>query len=146
MRRIENFTEKVGSTLTDIYVNGSAILAKTSDKQIPLYTICKKHGLQNYAIHVKRFLISNKLIEMVGDHRYIWNQTKAQPNEAMYTYAEKELRKLLREYKPSLKAAKLEFTKASDSTQLSDEQLVAELRSRGYTVTATKEIKQTIQL
>lgn len=148
MKNIESMYEVMYNVLQDIYALSLPEVAQNVERPIGFNTIRKKHGLPStyqYTIHV---LIDMKLIQPINNG-FLWNLQKSAPTMPMAKLVCEKSKKMLYD-KISNKSSKTEniikISKASkavtksEKITLSDKELVAELRKRGYVVLCYKEV------
>ena len=145
MKNIESMYEAMYNVLQDIYALSLPEVAQNVERPIGFTAIRKKHGLPStyqYTIHV---LIDMKLIQPINNG-FLWNLQKSAPTMPMAKLVCEKSKKMLYD-KISNKYSKTEdiskISKAvtkSEKITLSDKELVAELRKRGYVVLCYREV------
>ena len=133
-------------TLQDIHSLSIPAIAQNADKPIGFNSIRKRHGLASTYMYTMQVLTNMKLVQPVNNG-YLWNQCKSAPTMQMAKLVCEMAKSMLNEkrtkqrIKETVVETKKTTTQFSQIAAFRDEELVTELRKRGYTVQCYKDLR-----
>lgn len=133
-------------TLQDIHSLSIPTIAQNADRPIGFNSIRKRHGLASTYVYTMQVLTNMKLVQPVNNG-YLWNQCKSAPTMQMAKLVCEMAKSMLNEkrlergVKETVVKTQKTTTQSVSVATLRDEELVAELRKRGYTVQCYKDMR-----